>query len=95
MNDDDIDQQLFRELRRRSRPPAVDVARRVLATIQDGRPRPAGLNRWTMAACAALCGAAACIALLAVVAQRFANQASDPAALVINAYDVEVESFMR
>ena len=96
LNPEDIDQQLFRELRRRSPAPPVDVAQRVLTTIQqEGPARSSRLNRWTMAACAALCGVAACLALIAAMAQRSAHQTNDAADLVINTYDVEIESLLR
>lgn len=93
--EEEIDPQLFRELRRRSMAPPVDVADRVLATIQQG-PMPArGLDRWTMAISAALCGAAACAALTAALVLRSAGQSSDAADLMLNTYDVEIESLIR
>lgn len=94
MSFDDSDQRLFRELRRRWVPPPIDVAQRVLTTIQEGPALRGRLNRWTMAVCAALCGVAACLALIAAVAQRSANQADHPADLVLNTYDVEVQSLL-
>jgi hypothetical protein len=95
MSFDDSDQRLFRELRRRWVPPPIDVAQRVLTTIQEGPSLRGSLSRWTMAVCAALCGVAACLALTAAVAQRFANQTDHAGELVINTYDVEVQSLLR
>jgi hypothetical protein len=95
MNPEDIDRQLFRELRSRSVPPPVDVAQRVLTTIEAGPALGSRLNRWAMTVSAALCGVAACAALTAALSLRTTDSANGPADLVINTYDVEVESLLR
>jgi hypothetical protein len=94
MDAHDIDRDLFRQLRLRSIAPAVDVVVRVSETIRDLPPRPL-LHRWTMAVCAALCATAAGIALIASLASANSASGSHAPDLVIETYEIDVQSLLR
>ena len=95
MNNDELQRELFRQLRNRSVAPAVDVTVRVSETIRGLPPRPLLLHRWTMAACAAICATAAAITLVATWSRTEPVGSSNAAGMVIETYDVEVQSLLR
>ena len=92
MNDELED--LFHQLHRRSPAPVIDVVVRVSETIRNLPPRPL-LHRWTMAVCAAFCATAAAVALIASLASATSAGGSHAPDLVIETYEIDVQSLLR
>jgi hypothetical protein len=95
MENDELERELFRQLRSRLSAPRIDIAVRVSETIRGLPPRPLLLHRWTMAVCAALCATAAAVALIATLSRTTPAESRNAAGLVIDAYEVEVPSLLR
>ncbi len=95
MKQDDRDLQQLSRLRDTSPAPAVDVAERVIGTIRGLPALKQRGQRWSMAACAAVCAATAAGAVvIALQTSTQSEDSSNPAQFVIDAFEVDAKSLL-